>query len=380
MIETCDRETFLPIRISNKDLGNFIFKNKPQIFDRYTELLEDVFLLRNPKFRFDKNYQSDLNDFLETHKQDQTMDDCGKWFYFPWSNELVHFLEEPLHLEMRTGRNKNLILKEEQEKYYNSSVAIAGLSVGSHIASVLTMTGGPKNLHLADLDTISGSNLNRIRTKTSAVGSNKAILVARQIYEVNPYAQITIYPKGITEGNLQKFIQNTDLIIEEMDQPYFKLKIREAAKASKIPLIMGTDNGDNIFVDIERYDTNPDLSIFNGLAGDITSDKLKSLSPKELPRTAARLAGAELATTRMQESVLEVGKTLYSWPQLGTAANLCGSVVAYIVRKILLKTSNIQSGRYEINLDSILENDYTAPENINYRKTKTDKFLKRIGL
>ncbi len=372
-----------PLLVTSEN--NRLFKqlqesSEVEVIDRYETLLEDLFLLRNPQFRFQPDHQAELAGFVTLYCQGRPLKDCGNWFYYPWLSKLVHVLPEHEFLEMRTGRNRNLITKDEQETYYQATAAIAGLSVGSHAAAVLAMNGGPKHLRLADPDEVSGSNLNRLRIGITSVGLNKTLLVARQIYEINPYAEIKIYPEGLNDGNLGEFLDGADILIEEMDQPYFKLKVREAAKARHIPVLMGTDNGDNIFVDVERYDRNPDAPILNGLVGDMTAEHFKQLSPQDLPKAAARIAGAELATSRMQDSVLEVGRTLYSWPQLGTAANLCGSVIPYLVRKIVTKDTDPASGRYQVNLDAIFETGYATAEKEQERQEHTRAFLSTIGL
>jgi tRNA threonylcarbamoyladenosine dehydratase len=183
-------------------------------------------------------------------------------------------------------------------------------------------------------------------------------MVARQIFEMNPYADIRIYPEGLTEENLETVLEGVDVVVEEMDNPFFKLKVREVAKARGIPVVMGTDNGDGIITDVERFDLDASRPILHGKLGRVTSAALRAMSPRDLPRVAARIAGADRAVPRMLESVTQVGQTLYSWPQLGTAANLCGTVVAYLVRRILLKDPLIRSGRYEVSLDAIFESGY----------------------
>jgi len=175
---------------------------------------------------------------------------------------------------------------------------------------------------------------------------------------MNPYADIRIFPDGLTEENLDAVLDGVDVVVEEMDSPFFKLKVREAARERGIPVVMGTDNGDGIIVDVERFDLDGGRPILHGKLGQVTSSAMKAMSPRDLPKVAARIAGADLAVPRMLESVTQVGQTLYSWPQLGTAANLCGTVVAYLVRRILLKEPTIQSGRYQVSLDAIFESGY----------------------
>ncbi len=368
-----------PVKVLPSELDSYK-KTHPeiQVIDKYDELLEEVFLLRNPKYKFDKNYSAALKEFVASLGN---LQNHGQWFYFSWINSLIHFLPEEMHTEMRTGRNKYLITKEEQDKYYNSRIGVLGMSVGSHAALTIAMTGGSKFIKIADPDILSGSNLNRIRTGYQNIGISKVISVAREIYLMNPYAEVNVYPEGLTNENINEFLTGggkLDCLIEEMDNPFFKFKIRELARDLRIPVIMGTDNGDNIMADIERYDLNKNIQPFNGLAGPIKSGDLLNKRPQEIIGIVARIAGPNLAVTRMQQSVLEVGKSIYSWPQLGTAANLCGSGLAYLSRKIILGAKNIKSGRFQVNLDSIFEADYNSAKQKAYRKRETAKFLKAV--
>jgi len=350
-----EKDAWQPRLIPAHILKTFLNKHPLlSIIDECRRNLEDLFLLRNPRYRFTQNFQEDFEKFFEKFDHDNS----GNWFYLPWLNAAVHYLKEDLHLELRTGRNKYLITHKEQERFYNSTIAFCGMSVGSHIAIVVAMTGGAKHMKLADPDVFSGDNLNRVRVGFQNVGMKKAAVVARQIYEVNPYAEIKLYPEGVTESNVAEILQGSELIVEEMDNLYWKIRIRELARQNGIPVIMGTDNGDGIIVDVERYDLDKNLPILNGLAKGLTAEKLKNIPPRDIPKIAGKIAGANLVVPRMLESVSEVGKSLYSWPQLGTAANMCGSVLAYLARRIINKDKQIKSGRYAVNPDAIFEAGY----------------------
>ena len=251
--EKIDKDSWHPVVVAAGEVGGFV-KKHPEILmvDEIRRNLEELFLLRNPRYKFDKNYQSEFEEFFEEYDRD----DFGGWFYLSWQNTIVRYFPEELHQELRTGRNKNLITKEEQTRFYNSTIAFLGMSVGSHVAVVTAMTGGAKHMKLADPDVFSGDNLNRVRTGFQNVGVNKAVVVARQVYEINPYAEIELYPEGVTEENAGKILNGADLVVEEMDNPYWKLRARELARDRGIPVLMATDNGDGVIVDIERYDIN----------------------------------------------------------------------------------------------------------------------------
>lgn len=374
-----------PISLNIKDEKIADFKNRlfvNEVMDTFEEQLKELFLIRNPRFRFNPNYEAEWLFFLNEYLDGQKIEEKGNWFYFPWSKNLVHYLPENEHQEIRTARNRNIITAEEQEKLYNSTLGFIGLSVGSHAILTLVMMGIGKRIKLADPDSISASNLNRIRADVTNIGLNKCEFVVRQIYQINPYLEIEAYPEGVNKENLEMFINKPakiQVLIEEVDNLEVKIRSRLAARENGVPVVMATDNGDNVIVDVERYDENKEIELFNGAIGKVTIEEFEKFSPQELPRLATKIAGPRLITGRMQDSLLEVGKTIYSWPQMGNAATLAGVALSYVVKRIVLKEP-LASGKEEINLDAIFQSDYNVSEVAEARNKKIDNFLKIINL
>jgi len=144
-------------------------------------------------------------------------------------------------------------------------------------------------------------------------------------------------------------------------------------------VIMATDNGDNVIIDIERYDLDKNIEIFNGAAGHLTVEEFQKIPPQEIPRLATKLAGPNLVVPRMLDSLLEVGRTLYSWPQLGDAATLSGVVLAYLVKRIALGDKTA-TGKLEVNLDAIFDPEYFSDKIVSERDAHRKKFMQIIGL
>ena len=363
-----------------KDLELFKKENSiDRVIDEYEGQLKELFLIRNPQYRFNPKYQEPLLAFIQEHKEEKLLENAGAWFYFPWGRVLVHYLPDAWHQELRTARNKNIITVDEQKKYYKAAIGIAGLSVGSHAAFTISMMGGAKIMKIADPDVISGSNLNRIRYDFTSLGVKKCQIVLEKLYQMNPYGAVYVYDEGITEKNIDEFLSGLDVLVEEMDNLEMKIRLRLEAKKRRIPVVMATDNGDGILFDIERYDLDPTLKIFNGVVGDLTIDEFKKISPSEMPRLSTKIAGQYLVHPRMQTSLLEVGKTLYAWPQLGSAATLSGVAVAYVVKRILLG-EKLKTGKLEVNLDALFDPDYYTTESVQKRSKDIEHFLKTIGL
>lgn len=343
-----------PLLLTSEQIAEFSNTHNPIIVDVYGEIIDDLFLIRNPRFKFEKEFTKEQNEFKELHKNGKNLIDCGTWFYFPWNNQLVHFLDNELHQELRTARNRNLITTDEQAKLRGVTVAIAGMSVGSHCALTLNMMGISSHMKIADPDTLSGSNMNRVRYDYSKVGQKKTAIAREYMYQMDPYSNIDEFSDGVTAQNIDTFLEGVDILVEETDHLETKIFLREEAKRRGIPVVMATDNGDGVIVDIERFDLDKNTKLFNGLIGDITLEEFKTFPPTKLPELATKIAGADMILPRMLSSLQEVGKTLYSWPQLGDAATLSGVAVAFVVKQMVLGVP-IRSGKIDINLEHIFK-------------------------
>lgn len=227
------------------------------VIDDYEEEQLELFGVKNPTKVYTPNFKQEFQEYYKNIQQEKPIWQHGLWVLYPWLCKLVHILPEPDFFLVRTARNKNLINAEEQEKYYNAKIGIGGLSVGSSVAFALALQGGPKHIKLADMDRLALSNTNRILTGVDNLGILKVEMAARKIYEINPFAQIKLYPEGLTKDNIEEFCADLDVVIDELDNLAVKYLIREQARKYKLPVVMAADNGDNAVVDIERYDLDP---------------------------------------------------------------------------------------------------------------------------
>ncbi|MBI2462673.1 MAG: ThiF family adenylyltransferase [Candidatus Spechtbacteria bacterium] len=275
------------------------------------------------------------------------------YVYYPWRNIVARVPSEEIYLELRTARNKNIITKEEQETYRAARVGIIGLSVGSNVINALVFSGGPKNLKIADYDVIEITNLNRLRAPVFAIGMNKTDFAAQQVWELDPFSELDLWTDGVNRQTLEKFIlePKLDVFIDEMDSLELKLLSRIVCREHRIPVVMATDNGDNVILDVERFDEEPERPILHGLVEGVDPDKIAGLAYSEWVKVATRIVDPANLTQRMRESLSEIGKTIAAVPQLGTTATIAGSAVAYAVRKITTK-QDLKSGRYIVYLDN----------------------------
>lgn len=352
------------------------------VCDDYDEQLREHYSFLNPQ----KVFHPDLEKDFQAHRAGLAavapLWQHGRWAFLPWRGTLVHILENEAYQQVRTSRNRNLVTAEEQKKFAEAVVGIAGLSVGNSIALAIVLQGGATRIRLADFDQLALSNINRVRSSAAEFGSNKAEMTARQIYELNPYAEVEVFADGLTEANIGNFFvgeKKLDVVIDEIDNLAVKCLIREHAKKLRMPVVMAADNGDDGVIDIERYDLDPNTPFFHGRMGEVSYEMLKTLDKMGIGRLIVKHIGPETVTPRVRASMMEIGKTIVSWPQLGGAALLNGSAVAYCVRGIVCGHP-LESNRALVSLDAALIPDYSAPARLEERNNQAREFAKAFGI
>lgn len=366
-------------RSSDKTLSDLLTSQPvTQIVDNYDEQLAELFVSENAQL-YKANAEvkaSSIRDFLKQHYGNQPAWKLGTWVYYPWSGQVVHVLDEDRFWQLRTIRNQYLVTPEEQTAWRQAKVGCAGMSVGSNGAAAIVLTSGSQKLKLSDGAVLSGSNLNRLRTGIASVGLNKCVVMARQLYEMNPYLEIEIQDQNLTAANLGEFFDQgwpLDIVVDEIDDLEIKVRLRMEAKKRRLPVVMVTEPGDDIMLDVERFDLDPNLPVFHGLAGDIEEVLKKgSLNQREYVKYAMMIIGVENLPLRAQQAMVKVGSTMPSPPQLGSTAMMAGGVIAFACRQ-LASGGRLKSGRHVISLEGeLLQGDRSQKREFR-RHTKSLK-------
>lgn len=274
----------------------------------------------------------------------------GIWVHYPWSRRLVRIAPKPWFRRLRTARNQHKLLIEEQQALDATKVAVIGLSVGNAVALTLAQFG-VGHLVLADLDHIATTNLNRVRVPLWMVNQRKTRAAAQAIVELDPFVVLDVYDEGLTDDNVTDVLQGVDIVVEECDDLAAKVLVRLEAQRLGIPVVMETSGG---MLDIERYDQEPGLAPFYGLLG-TTPDPhvIRHLPPAERVPLVARIVGPHIHH-RAAASMVEIQRTVPTWPQTAPEVNHGGAVVAEAVRRIVLGEP-APSGRRHVSLGEIVE-------------------------
>lgn len=282
---------------------------------------------------------------------------------------------------LTTSRNRNLITVEQQKILQDTTVAFFGLSVGSHAALTWAMESRSEYIKISDPDTISPTNLNRLRFGWDTIGKSKVEVVKQELLRINPFTRV-ISSKKIDKISVDTFfygVKPADLIVDAIDDLGGKVYLRELARKNKLPLIMATDVGDNVIIDIERYDLDPNLQFFLGRLGNLEKKNLDDISRVEKLKLVFSLVGFEENSVEMLQSILDIGTKILTWPQLGATATIAGGAITTLIKNIALK-KNIKSGRYFISLDNIFGLDQSPAGSQVSKNGMIEEIKKRFNL
>lgn len=344
---------------AKEELHNLLSIHGLSVNDFIKDQLKELIKINNPTRKFT---DAELEEKAAAHIYPLTYLEYGVWVYYPWSNKLVHLVDEEEFIQIRTSRNEYKITRQERDVLRTKKIGIVGLSVGQAVAVTLAMERVCGELRLADFDTLELTNLNRIRTGTHNLGLPKVVAVAREIAEIDPFLTITCYPEGLLESNMDDFFTKNgklDLLVEESDGFDIKITSRYKARELQVPVLMETS--DRCTVDVERFDLEPNRSILHGSVDHLDIATLKTLKTNEqkIPYVLAIL-GIETSSTRLKASMVEIEQTITSWPQLGSSVTMGGGITADVSRRILLNQFT-ESGRYYIDVEELISNKKTGP-------------------
>lgn len=350
-----------------------------EIIDNYGEQYAELLLSLHAHL-YRANYEvqvASIADLLDEHYGKTPSWQMGTWVYFPWKRQLVHVLAQSDFEALRTIRNRDLITKEEQQRLLDIRAVCFGMSVGSAGALGLAISGISRQIKLVDGAVISGSNLNRILTGVSSVGKSKATVIGQQIYEMNPYSRVEYIDK-VSAGNISGIFDHpwpVDVAIDEIDDIEMKVRIRHEAKLRKIPVLMASELGDTVILDVERFDLEPSRPLFHGAVPGI--EKLLDApieNYREWTKHATSILDPSNMSIKMQKSLMKIGSTIVTHPQLGSTVMMTGGLLAFAVKSIATGQP-LKSGRYIVSLEKQMLADH---QTLAYRRShkKHTKILK----
>ncbi|MDT5166419.1 MAG: hypothetical protein QOC88_3313 [Mycobacterium sp.] len=282
----------------------------------------------------------------------ELLDERCRWAYYPWRRAVVAILGPQGFRAVRLDRNRNVVTADEQARLGALQIGVVGLSAGHVIAHTLAAQGLCGELRLADFDRLELSNLNRVPATVFDIGLNKAGAAARRIAELDPYLPMRIFESGLTLDTIDEFLDGLDIVVDECDSLDMKAIVRERARAQRIPVLMATS--DRGLADVERFDLEPQRPILHGLLGNVDPASLARMTSAEKVPHMLRFLEAEQLSPRGAASLLEIDRTLSTWPQVSGDVAAGAPVIAECVRRIGLG-EHLPSGRVRLDVAGALD-------------------------
>jgi molybdopterin-synthase adenylyltransferase len=243
------------------------------------------------------------------------------------------------------SRNLGWVTAEEQASLKRKRIAIAGLggTGGVHLLTLARLGIGA--FHIADFDTFGLANFNRqAGAMVSTLGRPKIEVLDEMARDINPELVIESFSTGVTEDNVDRFLEGVDVYVDALDYfafdardlVYRKLADKRIPAVIAAPLGMGT-------------------AIVNFLPGQMTFEEyfqLRGLPPKEKAlHFLIGLSPALLQRTYLVDpDRVKFGER--AGPSTGMACQMCAGAAGVEVLKILLGRGRVLSAPHGFQFDA----------------------------
>lgn len=163
------------------------------------------------------------------------------------------------------SRTELLIGSAGRERLKRSKVVVYGVGgVGSYAVEALARAG-IGHLVLVDYDEVSVTNINRqLVALHSTIGRKKVDVLKERILDINPQAEVILYPDFIGRDNVGQLVPtDSDYLVDAVDNVTAKLALIERARELDIPIISAMGAGNRLdptkltLGDISETDTDP---------------------------------------------------------------------------------------------------------------------------
>lgn len=243
------------------------------------------------------------------------------------------------------SRNIGWLTEAEQQSLRTKRVAIAGMGGvgGFHLLTLARL--GVEKFNIADLDTFELANINRqAGASLSTLGRPKVDVLAEMAHDINPEADIRLFPHGVNQQNLAEFFHDVDLYVDGLD--FFAFEAREQVfrycAEHSIPAMTVAPLGMS-------------AGLLNFLPGGMSFEDYFQVAGKpELEKAVRFLVG--LAPALLHRHYLadksRVDLRAGKGPSTIMACQLCAGVAASEALKILLGRGKVWSAPHGIQFDS----------------------------
>lgn len=264
------------------------------------------------------------------------------------------------------SRNIGWMTAWEQQALRSKRVAIAGMGGvgGVHLLTLARL--GLGGFHIADFDRFELANFNRqVGASRTTLGQPKVDVLAGMARDINPELEIRVFDQGVSEANLDAFLDGVDLFVDGLD--FFTLEIRArvfaACAARGIPAITAAPIGMGTAF-LVFMPGGMSFEAYFRLEGRSTADQRINFLIGLTPRTLQRPYLMDLWRLDL------AGKR---GPSTAAACQLCAGVAATEAVKILLGRGPVRAAPFYHHFDA-----YRGKHLIGWMPGGNDNPLQRL--
>lgn len=243
------------------------------------------------------------------------------------------------------SRNIGWVTRAEQERLRGARVAIAGLGGvgGAHLLTLARLGIGAFNI--ADFDSFEVHNFNRqVGAGMSSIGRPKADVMMEMAKDINPEADVKVFESGVTEGNVDAFLQGVDVYVDSLDffVPEVRRLIFGACDRKGIPALTAAPLGMGV-------------SFLYFKPGGMSFEGYFRVAGRPRQEQYARFI-AGLSPAMLQRDYLvdpaAVNFAEMRGPSTMMACDLCAGVMGTSVLKVLLQRGSLRAAPWALQFDA----------------------------
>lgn len=142
------------------------------------------------------------------------------------------------------SRQMSIVTRSQQERFKNAKITVIGCGgIGGQTIEMLARMGVGE-LVLVDEDAFDLSNLNRqTLASITDLGLDKSVVAAEKVRLINPYVKLTVYSEHVDSDNIEKIIDDSDIVIDALDNILTRVIVSRTACKKEIPYIHGAIHG-----------------------------------------------------------------------------------------------------------------------------------------
>ncbi|ACN15119.1 putative dinucleotide-utilizing biosynthesis family protein (molybdopterin and thiamine biosynthesis family protein) [Desulforapulum autotrophicum HRM2] len=246
------------------------------------------------------------------------------------------------------SRNIGLFTDQEQKMLAQAKVAIPGMGGvgGGHLITMVRT--GIGRFAIADFDRFEPVNVNRqFGARVPEFGRPKLEVMKKQALSINPFLEMDLFPEGINETNLDRFLDGVDVVLDGLD--FFEFEVRRMLfkKAAEKGIFVITAGPMGYSSAMLVFDP-------GGMGFDEYFNITKGMQDKEKYLSFA-LGLAPRPTHVKYMDFKKVDLDLKAGPSLNLACQICSGMAGTEAVKIILKKGKVRTVPSYVQYDPFLQ-------------------------